>query len=254
MTPEQAAAAAKGALLQLGSAYTQCPNTLSGARVLGLTAWAFQVAGRAGVLGEASADTVAAALGFVAPDAIRDGWEAARRVAPPIDIARQHLAECCRWGRENLDRLPDGPRLAALAERVVLAAEPAGLPLFAAWRAMPVPEGGAGARVAVLAKLLREQRVGAHLLAIRASGLSPLEAVIGGPEGEAGAVAFGWQPPFPRPEPLLRRCIWAEKLADRIVAEAYGILDPEERVEFVTLADRAAATLSPTVSEHSVVS
>src|SRR6185312_17226025 len=100
------------------------------------------------------------------------------------------------------------PKLVELAERVVVSAEAAGMPLFAAWRAMPLPDGAPSARAAVLAHLLREHRGQAHLLAIRATGLTPLEAIISGPQGETGATAFGWQPPFPPYEPLVRRRSW----------------------------------------------
>ena len=61
------------------------------------------MAGRGGALGDVRPATVAAALGFIADDAVRDGWDTARRITPPSQVAAQHLAECCRWGRENLD-------------------------------------------------------------------------------------------------------------------------------------------------------
>jgi hypothetical protein len=186
-------------------------------------------------------DLVAAALGFIAADAVRDGWDTARKVTDPAEVARQHLAECCRWGREKLDGVPGVPRLVALAERLVAAADPAGLVLFAAWRTMPVPEDGPGARAAVLAKLLREYRSGAHLVAIRAGGLSPLEALVASPDGEAAAVSYGWQPPFPPSAPLLRRRIRADLVTDRIVGTAYGVLDIPERVELARLLDEAAS-------------
>src|SRR2546427_826148 len=112
--------------------------------------------------------------------------------------------------------------------------------LFAAWRTLPVPDDAPGARAAVLAKLLREYRSGAHLVAVRAAGLSPLEALISSPDGEASAVAYGWQPPFPPPGPLLRRRIRADLVTDRIVGEAYAVLDVPERVELVRLLDEAA--------------
>src|SRR5882672_11455365 len=182
VTPEQAAAAAKQAVLVLGGAFSDDPKTMRRARQIGLTGWAFYVAGRGGALGDVRPDTVAAALGFIAGEAVRDGWEAARKVAGPMQIAEHHLIECCRWGQEKLADFHAVKRLVVLAERVVLAADPAGLPLFAAWRAMPVPEDGLGARAAVLAKLLREHRACAHLAAIRCAGLSPLEAILAGPE------------------------------------------------------------------------
>src|SRR6059058_4700017 len=183
VTPERTAGALKRALLHLAGAPAHDPKTMRRARQLDLTGWSFYVAGRGGALGDVRPDTVAAALGFIAPDAVRDGWETARRIIPPSEVAEHHLAECCRWGRERLDVFHRVDRLVDLAERVVLAADPAGLTLFAAWRTMPMPEDGPGARAAVVAKLLREYRSGAHLLAIRAGGLTPLEALIASTEG-----------------------------------------------------------------------
>ena len=254
VTPEQTGAAAKRAVLELGGAFAECPKTLRRARQLGLTGWAFYVVGRGGVLGDVRPDTAAAALGFIASDAVRDGWEAARRVGAPYEIAERYREQCCRWGRENLDPFARVARLVTLAEEVVLAADAAGMPLFAAWRAMPMPEDGLGARAAVLGHLLREHRMAAQLLAIRAGGLTPLEAVLAGSDGEAGAVAFGWQPPFPPHQPLLRRFIRAEAVADRIVGEAYGVLDVGQRVELVGLLDAVTADLRSPVGRHPAMS
>jgi hypothetical protein len=244
VTPEQAAAAAKRAVLELGGAFNNDPKTMRRARQIGLTGWSFYVAGRGGALGDVRADTVAAALGFIALDAVQDGWDAARKVASPFEIAGHNLAECCRWGREHLESFFGLSKLVELAERVVVSAEPAGLPLFAAWRAMPIPEDSPGARAAVLAHLLVEHRAGAHLVAVRASGLTPLEAIVSGPDGVPGATAFGWQPPYPQYEPLVRRRAWAEALTDRIAGEAYRALDPVERAELVDLLEAALASVS----------
>jgi hypothetical protein len=250
VTPEQTAAAAHPAVREFGNSFAEDPRTLRRARQLGLTGWAFYIAGRAGVLGDVDPDTVAAALGFVAADAVRDGWEAGRRVVPPRQIAEHHLAECCRWGREKLDDLPGATRLVALAGRVVAAAEPGGLPLFAAWRAMPVPEDGPGARVAVLARLLGEHRASARLVAVRAAGLTPLEAVLASAGGPAEAVAFGWQPPFPPCGPLLRKRVWADALTERITGEAYRTLSVPERAELVELLRDAARALRIPTGEY----
>jgi hypothetical protein len=240
VTPEQTAGAVRPAVLKIGAAQAESPHTLRRARQLGLTGWAFYVVGRGGALGDVRPDTAAAALGFIAPDAVHDGWEAAGRVAAPSAIAGYAIEEYCRWGDEVLS---PPPRLIELAGRVVLAADPTGLPLFAAWRSMPVPDSGPGGRAAVLLHLLYEHRMGAHLVAARAVGLSPLEAVVAGPDGEPGAVAFGWQPPFPPPEPLVRKRIWAEALTDRVAGEAYRVLDVSERIELVELLEATAAKL-----------
>ena len=101
----------------LGSAYAECPKTLRTARELGLTGWSFFVAGLGGALGDVHPDTVAAALGFIARDAVRDAWAAARQIQPVAEIAAQNLAQCRRWGSEKLDGFFDVERLAELAER-----------------------------------------------------------------------------------------------------------------------------------------
>ena len=239
---------------ELGEAFTEDSKTLRRARQLGLTGWSFYVAGRGGALGDVRPDTVAAALGFISADAVRDGWDTACRLTTPTQVAEQHVAECCRWGREKLDGFAGVHRLVELAERVVVAADAAGLPLFGAWRCMPIPEDGPGARAAVLAKLLLEYRTGAHLVAIRAGGLSPLEALIASAEGEAAAVAYGWQPPFPPVGPLLRKRIRADVITDRIVGAAFQVLAIAERIELVTLLAGAVQAQRGTRAEHPVLS
>jgi hypothetical protein len=235
-----AAASVNGAVRDLDGAWSACPTTLRRARLLEVPGWAFYVAGRGGVLGDdVRPDTVAAAIGLIAPDAVRAGWEAARKVGP-AEVAASRLAECARWGEAHLGLLAEVDRLVALAERVVIAADGIGMPLFAACRAAPVPVGGPGARAAVLAHLLYEHRAGAFLIGIRACRLTPAEALIAGPEGAEEAIAFGWQPPFPARAALMRRYIYAEALADRVAGQAYAGLVPHERRELAGLL-RAAA-------------
>ena len=83
----------------------------------------------------------------------------------------------------------------------------------------------------VMLHLLHEHRLGVHLVAVRASGLTPLEAIIAGPDGETDAVAFGWQPPYPSPGPIVRRLMWAESVADSLAGQAYARLDRAEHAE-----------------------
>jgi hypothetical protein len=243
VTPEQSAASSKTAVRYLGSAFTECPKTLRRARELGLTGWAFFVAGLGAALGDVPPEVVTSSVGFIAPDAVRDAWETARAACPIDEIKEHYLAQCRRWGEEKLDRLAITSRLADLAERAVADADATGLPLFAAWRAAAVATRSsgvsAGARTAVHMNLLRHHRAGAHLLAVRSAGLTPLQAIAAGPEREAGAIAFGWQPPYPAFQPLLRRWTWAEAVTDRIVGEAFAAFEPAERDEFVRLADLA---------------
>jgi hypothetical protein len=235
VTPEQAAANARPGLASLVGAFAESPQTLRRARVLGLSGWAYHVSARAGALGDVRPETVAAAIGFIASEAVTDGWEGAAKITPPVEVASWHLREMCRWGVEQLGGFPRLSRLLELSKRVVTAVDAAALPLFAAWRAMPVPESEPGAQVAFMLHLLHEHRLGIHVVAVRASGLTPLEAIIAGPEGETGAVAFGWQPPYPQAGPIMRRLVWAESVADSLAGQAYAALDRAERIELIGL-------------------
>jgi hypothetical protein len=236
LTPEQAAGAARPSVLQLGGAFIECPRTLRRARQMGISGWAFFVTGRGAVLGGVRTETVAAAIGILAPDAVADGWESAVRVATPCEITEVARSECCRWGIDYLAGFGPVKRMTELLDPVVAAADVAGMPLFAAWRGMPVPADAApAARAAVLLHLLFEYYSGAMLMAVRAAGMTPMEIIIAGPEGESSAVAYGWSPPYPPVGPLVRRRLWAESVADRIVARAFGVLGPVEREELVHL-------------------
>jgi hypothetical protein len=106
------------------------------------------------------------------------------------------------------------------------------------------PLDGPGARAAVALHLLAEHRAGALLVAIRAAGLSPVQALIAGPEGEAAAVAFGWQPPYPAPVPLLRRRAWADAITDHICGQVFKTLSEKEREELVDLLEQALSHVS----------
>jgi hypothetical protein len=244
VTPEQAAANAKTGLASIVGAFAESPQTLRCARLLGLSGWAYHVSARAGALGEVRPETVASAIGFIAPEAVIDGWEATAKTSAPMEVATWHLHELCMWGIEQIGGFPRLHRLLELAGRVVAAVDYAALPLFAAWRAMPVPDQAPGAQAAVMLHLLHEHRLGVHLVAVRASGLTPLQAIIAGPEGETGAVAFGWQPPYPAAGPIVRRLMWADSVADSLAGQAYSALELAERIELVGLLESLGRRLT----------
>ena len=235
MTPEQAAAANRALVLRVGGAFAECPQTLRRARLLGLTGWQFQITGRAGALGEVGVEAVTAVLGFLAPEAVADGWQPAHREPRPEEVAMASYLECCRWGNTHLAGLPQVERLAELTGRLVSAADATGMPLFAAWRARPIPDDTPAALLAAHLHLLREYFIEANLLAVRASGISPLGALLARPDGEAEAVAAGWAPPYPPAGPLVRQRLWAEAVTDRLAGSAFGVLDVAERREVTEL-------------------
>ncbi len=222
--------------------------------MLDLSGWSFYLAGRAGVLGDdLPVSTLAALLGTIEPEALRAGWEPAGRVGASA-VATARLTECARWGADRLGQVAD-ERLAGLLTRVVASAGAAALPVFAATRAAvttmladePVWDAkGPGARVALLTHALAEQRSAAMLVACRAVGLSPVETLIAGPDGEQEAVVSGWAPPFPSRLAVLRRYSSAGALADRICGDAYAELTGAEREALVDRLQSAAAAIACT--------
>ena len=243
MTPEQAAAASRQPVLELGGAFTECPQTLRRARLLGLTGWQFQITGRAGALGDVGVETATAVLGFIAPEAVADGWHPSHRDLRPEEVAMASYLECCRWGNERLGELAQVGRLAELTGRLVRAADATGMPLFAAWRARPIPDETPAALLAAHLHLLREYFVEAYLLAVRVSGITPLGALLAGRDGEADAVAAGWPPPYPPAGPLVRQRLWAEAATDRLAGSAFRGLAVAERREVTTLLAAAHESL-----------
>ncbi|WP_040813138.1 SCO6745 family protein [Nocardia concava] len=194
--------------------------------------------GRAGVLGDVDADVVTAAFGFFPADSVRQAWEATASTPAAVGAAG-YLKACQDFGRRKLAGFEDGERLAELLQRVVEAASPVGVPLFAGWRALPRAEDAPGL-VLQLIQTLRELRGGLHLVGVLASGLSPLQAVLiaGSPlaSGPDQARNYGWPEPFDEVTADLKgRWMQAESITDELIAHAFAGLDDKEAEELTTL-------------------
>ncbi|MGW6333418.1 SCO6745 family protein [Nocardia rhamnosiphila] len=193
--------------------------------------------GRGGVLGEVDAEVVTAAFGFFPAHSVRAAWESVPM--PAAKAAHRYALACQDFGRRKLASFDEAPRLAELLDAVVAAADPAGLPLFAGWRAVPLP-GDAAGRVMQLAHLLRELRGGLHLLAVRAAGITPLQAVLisGSPlnDGPGQARWYGWPEPFEEISDEIRAA-WqrAESITDDLIAPAFAVLGDEAGTELSRL-------------------
>ncbi len=234
MTPLECVQATKKTVSKSGGAFMLHPTTIGRAKELGMNGFAFYYLGRCGVLGDIEPDLVATTIVFFPPDRVATSWRKGRAVMAPTDAAEAY-AECCRrWGRDHLATAGGLERFCELAERVAGAAEPAGLPLFAGWRALPLPDDPPG-RAAQLLNVLREHRGGLHSTAVRSCGLSPLEAVVTGPSGPDSARFFGWPEPYPDPAPFREAHARAELLTDELAAAAYEVLTDGERAELADL-------------------
>lgn len=227
----------------LGEAFMLEPATRAAGRELGYPGWPFYLAGRAGVLGAVRPDVLTAVLAFFPPAFVREQWTAALDVGPLDRAVAAYVEQSRRWGREHLTGAPALDRLCALSEKVVAGAPIAGRPLFAGWAALPLPDGGLPARAGQLMQVLREHRGGAHKIALLATGLPVLTAVLADPaSGPDGARYFRWPEPYRPPRPAELE-LWrgAQDATDALVARDLQVLIPDERAELVELLSAAFA-------------
>lgn len=229
------AEALRTSVVGIGGGFMISPEAKAAGKDGGYRGWAFYMGGRAGVLGPAPAAVVSAALGFFNPDMVRANWELALSVRPVEETVQRYVEVCRLWGRNRYAALDGVERLADLLDAVVEAVEPAGLTLFAGWLALPLPDD-APARVAQSLQVLREHRGGAHVMAVRAVGLSPVEAVLAGDQGAPNAAFFGWPEPYRAADDRTRSLrAEAEKITTEIVAPAYARLNDAEAAELISL-------------------
>lgn len=225
-----------------GGAFMLHPETLGPCKEAGYpNGFAYYVAGRGGVLGDVDADVVSAAFGPFAPSLVRAMWEAGVVVEGAAASSRRYAEACAHWGEKRVSSFAGARRFAELAERVINAVPAYGNSLFVGWRSLRWPDGD-GARAFFLLHLLREWRGSVHIVAVSASGLSPLDSILALDESQGGgaekAKRFGWQEPFNDSSHLRETRIAAEKLTDSLQIPVYETaLSAGERAEFVGLVE-----------------
>lgn len=234
MTPEQAVRGCAGPVGRLGAAWMFDATTDARGKALGLSTWSWYHCGRGGVLGDADASVAGAAFGFFPPALQRKAWDRGRAVLPVGDIAMEYARACADWGRRTLSSVPAAGRLADLLQIAAGAAEPAGIPVFAGWRALaPSVADDDPARLALGLHVMREHRGGLHLIAVVAEGVAPLQAVVSGRYGPANAQFFGWPQPWPDPAIATEAMARAEARTDDLVRPAFAALAADQRAELV---------------------
>ena len=199
-------------------------------------------AGRAGVLGDASADTVNAVFAVFEPNVVKMCWENGTAVHSAGESAAIYWDQIAGFGRRHLASVQGLDRLAALGEKVIASAPDNGLPLFAGWRAMPLADDPT-ARALQVMHVLRELRASVHFCALALSGVSPVEAhmIKGGPEY---AAFMGWQPPYADGVDKKDRYSATEDLTNHRMAEIVAAaLSDEEADELARLSTAVLAAL-----------
>jgi hypothetical protein len=132
-------------------------------------------------------------------------------------------------------------RLDELGRRIADAADGSIGTVFAGWRAQPQPDD-VNARVALTMHVLRELRGGAHIVAVNACGLTPLDAVLASPappprSGPGWAEHLGWTGPFRDAEWAREARLHAEVLTSRILLPIYGSIGDAALAEFAELVE-----------------
>ncbi len=234
MSPEECVRRVAGPIGKLGGAFMFDQGTFARGAELGMDPWAFYHCGRGGVLGNPDPSVVVAAFGFFPPALQAKAWNKGAAVMDPAVITDHYAEACAAYGRTAF-AVEGADRLADLLTRVLDAADVAGLPLFAGWRAQlhDGPDDGP-ARLALALMAGREHRGGSHLVAVRAAGIPPLQAIISGRNGETAAEFFGWPKPWPDPALAKEAMVAVEAVTDALVQPAFEVLTDGEREELAT--------------------
>ncbi|WP_273734032.1 SCO6745 family protein [Mycolicibacterium septicum] len=204
------------------------------------------VAGRGGVLGEASGATVSAVFAVFEPNGLAAMWDEGVAVRGAAGAAQQYWEQAAEFGRKYLSGAAGLDRIATLGEKIIAATPIAGLPLFAGWRAMPLADDAA-ARALQVMFVLRELRAGVHFNALTISGIAPVEAHMLN-KGPQYTTMFGWPEPFADGADKKDRYTEIEQATNRRMAEIFAAaLDPAEAEELAKLSTEALESLKANV-------
>lgn len=249
LTTIEVAEATARPILEFGRGWMVAPATAARAAELGLAGsgrFGFWVNGRAGVLGDVDRHVATAAIGFMAPSAVRDHWQARPDSLSAWDAALAWFECAAAWGRDALMPMPqDRVRLLAdLARKVIDGADLSVGTLFAGSALIPLA-GDAAGDATINLNVLRELRGGAHLAACHAAGLGPHATIMSTEDpvrgGASWAEMFGWAEPHPTPDHQARARV--EEMTTVATARAFESLGVDERAEFTDLVTAARACI-----------
>ncbi len=226
-----------------GWAYYFTPETRARGKELGLDLFGFYFLGRGGVLGDVEAEVVVSAFGYFNPEVVHTMWDSAKLVLAPREAARAHFACAADHGRSRLAGVEGLEEFCHAAGAVNDAADYVGMALYAGFRAEPLVDDAAG-RAMQLTAVLREFRGGAHLVAVRASGLGARTAHYASSPDQH--TVFGWAEDD---EPVIgtderEAMAAAESLTDDLVRPAYAVLTPSEAEALLAGIRRIATALA----------
>ncbi|ODR04251.1 evbL [Mycolicibacillus koreensis] len=200
------------------------------------------VAGRGGVLGEATGTTAAAVFTVFEPATLAAMWDEGVAVRGAAGAAEVYWEQTAEFARRHLRGVDGLDRLAALGEKLIDAAPTGGLALFAGWRAMPLA-ADAPARALQVMFVLRELRAAVHFHALMLAGISAVEAHMLN-KGAQYTAMFGWPEPFADGADKKDAYASVEEQTNRWMTQlSAGVLDTAEADELGRLAAAALAAV-----------
>lgn len=223
------------------------PQTFAGSIAAGYqNPMAGYVAGRGGVLGDATGATVSAVFAVFEPGTVKALWDEGRAVRGAAGAAKIYWEQVGDFGRAYLADAEGTARIAALGEKVIVATPAVGLPMYAGWRDMPLDSDDA-ARALQVMHVLRELRGDVHFNALANSGITPVEAHMlhAGPDY---TTMFGWSRPFADGADKKDRYAEVENSTNRRMVEILSAaMNPDEVVELARLVTGALERLKANV-------
>lgn len=240
---DAATAAAGAAMEQAVAVFMLHPETFAESVAAGYqNPLAGYVAGRGGVLGEATGAVVSSVFAVFEPTSLSAMWDEGVAVRGAAAAARLYWDQTAGFGRKYLSGAQGLDRIAVLGEKVIAKTPIAGLPLFTGWRAMPLAED-ADARALQVMFVLRELRAGVHFNALAISDVTPVEAHMLN-KGHQYTTMFGWPEPFADGAEKKDRYAEIEQATNRRMAEIFAAaLDPAEIEDLARLNTDALTSL-----------
>ena len=241
MTPIEIVQQTSPIINDAGSRFYFHPDTMAKGEELGLDGFRFYFLGRGGVLGDVEPAVVVAAFGYFSPGVVEMMWSSAKQIMEPRAAGRAYLACADHVGVQSLDGIDLLDAFNDAAETIVGSVDRSALPLFAGIAAEPLPDHPA-ARAYRNICILRELRGSVHLLAIVATGVTPLVAhAIRRPDD---VTMFGWETVPDISDDDRARLAVADELTDRLLVPSIEVLTEAQRDAFVTGVEVIGAHLS----------
>jgi hypothetical protein len=204
------------------------------------------VAGRGGVLGEATGATVSSVFAVFEPNFLAGLWDKGVAVRGAVGAAKVYWDQVAGFAHKYLTGAEGLDRIAALGEKIIATTPIAGLPLYAGWRIMPLADDSP-ARALQVMFILRELWGGVHVSALTLSGVAPVEAHMLN-KGYEYTKMFGWPEPFADGADKKDRYAEACQATDRRMAEILAAaLDRDAAAELARLSIGALASLKTNV-------